>query len=62
MKSNEYHDNEFVGPGKLFEIEEEEFAERIEMMEWATQASPEELARFKVAVKKEISRRREEPS
>jgi hypothetical protein len=27
--------NEFVGPGKLFETEEEEeFAEYIEMMEW----------------------------
>jgi hypothetical protein len=28
--------SEFIGPGKVFETEEEEFAEYIEMMEWAT--------------------------
>jgi hypothetical protein len=32
--------NEFVGPGKVFATEEEEFAEYIEMMEWATQSDP----------------------
>jgi len=31
--------NEFVGFGKVFATEEEEFAEYIEMMEWATQAT-----------------------
>jgi hypothetical protein len=50
--------NEFVGPGKVFETEEEEFAEYIELMEWATQASPEEIARFRAALTKEIFRRR----
>ena len=28
--------SKFVGPGKTFETEEEEFAEYIEMMEWVT--------------------------
>jgi hypothetical protein len=51
--------SEFVGPGKLFETEEEEFAERIELLEWATQVSPEKLAQFKRAIRKEIQRRGE---
>jgi hypothetical protein len=42
--------NKFVGPGKVFETEEEEFAEYIEMMEWKTQTSPEEVERFIAAV------------
>lgn len=50
--------DEFVGPGKLFETEEEELAERIELLEWATQVSPEELARFRRALTEEIDRRR----
>jgi hypothetical protein len=50
-------ENKFVGPGKVFETEEEEFAEYIAMMEWATQVTPEELERFRRAVKKEIRRR-----
>jgi hypothetical protein len=44
-------ENKFVSPGKLFETEEEEFDERIEFMEWATQVTPEELGRFYAAVK-----------
>jgi len=55
MSENDH--NEFVGPGKVFETEEEEFAEYIEMMEWATQVGPEEVERFVAAVKKEIRRR-----
>jgi len=51
-------DNEFVGPGKAFETEEEEFAEYIEFIEWATQVSPEELARFRLAIEEELKRRR----
>jgi len=51
-------ENEFVGKGKLFETEEEEFAERIELMEWATQATPEELARFLAALVSEVERRK----
>lgn len=47
-------DNEFVGPGKVFATEEEEFAEYIEMMEWATQTPPEEVARFYAAIKKQL--------
>jgi hypothetical protein len=43
--------SKFVGPGKLFETEEERFAEYIEMMEWATQVTPEEVERFYAAVK-----------
>lgn len=43
--------SKFVGPGKLFETEEEEFAERIEFMEWATQVTEEELERFYAAVR-----------
>jgi hypothetical protein len=41
----------FVGPGKLFATDEEELAERIEFMEWATQKSDEELAQFFGALK-----------
>jgi hypothetical protein len=37
--------------GKVFETEEEEFAEYIEMMEWATQTPPEEVDRFLAAIK-----------
>jgi hypothetical protein len=43
--------NKFVGPGKVFETEEEEFAEYIEMMEWATQATEDELKRFCAGLK-----------
>ena len=43
--------SKFVGPGKTFETEEEEFAEYIEMMEWMTQTPPEEVERFYAAVK-----------
>jgi hypothetical protein len=43
--------SKFVGPGKVFETEEEEFAEYIEMLEWATQASQDELNRFHAALK-----------
>jgi hypothetical protein len=50
--------NEFVGPGKLFETEEEEFAEYIEMIEWVTQSSPQEVERFRAAVAAELARRR----
>jgi hypothetical protein len=46
----ENNHNEFVGPGKVFETEEEEFAEYIEMMEWATQVTPEEVDRFYTAL------------
>jgi hypothetical protein len=49
--------SEFVGPGKLFETEEEKFAEYIELMEWATQVSPEEIARFCAALRQELARR-----
>lgn len=45
-------ENKFVGPGKLFETEEEEFAEYIEMMEWVTQAIQDEVNRFHAALKK----------
>ena len=38
------------GPGKLFETEEEEFAEYIEMMEWTTQVTPEGFDRFHAAL------------
>jgi hypothetical protein len=53
-------DNPFVGPGKLFETEEEEFAEYIEMMEWATQVTPEKRAQFRRAIEKELERRRKQ--
>jgi hypothetical protein len=44
--------SEFVGLGKVFETEEEEeFAEYIELMEWATQATRDELDQFRVALK-----------
>jgi hypothetical protein len=43
--------SKFVGPGKLFATEEEEFAEYIELMEWATQVTPEEFDQFYAAVK-----------
>jgi hypothetical protein len=39
-------ENPFVGPGKLFATDEEELAERIEFLEWSTQKTDEELARF----------------
>jgi hypothetical protein len=48
--------SEFVGPGKVFETEEEEFAEYIEMMEWATQATRDELDKFRVALKNSLGR------
>jgi len=51
-------DDPFVGPGKLFETEEEEFAERIELMEWATQATPEEIAQFQAALIQELARKK----
>jgi hypothetical protein len=41
----------FVGPGKVFETEEQEFAEYIEFMKWATQKSDEEIEKFLAAVK-----------
>jgi hypothetical protein len=44
-------ENPFVGPGKVFATEEEQFDEYIELMEWATQVTPEELDRFYEAVK-----------
>ena len=50
--------NEFVGPGKLFETEEEEFAEYISYLEWATQTSPREVQRFRAVLKAELARRR----
>ena len=43
--------SKFVGPGKVFETEEEEFSEYIEMMEWATQTPDEEVERFYPAIK-----------
>ena len=43
--------NEFVGPGKEFETEEEEFAEYIDLMEWATQVTEEEFIRFYEALR-----------
>ena len=43
--------SKFVGPGKLFETEEEEFAEYIELMEWKTQTPDEEVERFYATVK-----------
>ncbi len=43
--------SKFVGPGKLFETEEEEFDEYIELMEWKTQTPDEEVERFYAAVK-----------
>jgi hypothetical protein len=49
--------NEFVGPGKLFETEEEEFAEYISYLEWATQVPPEEVQRLRVALVRELRRR-----
>jgi hypothetical protein len=42
--------NKFVGPGKLLATEEEEMAERIELREWASQKTDEELARFCAAI------------
>jgi hypothetical protein len=54
------NDNEFVGPGKLFETEEEEFAEYIELLEWKTQASPEEINAFRLALREELDRRKRE--
>jgi hypothetical protein len=50
--------NEFVGPGKVFETEEEEFAEYISMLEWATQVSPQEVERLRAVVAAELARRR----
>jgi hypothetical protein len=44
-------ENKFVGLGKLFETEEEEFAEPIEFLEWATQVTEQELERFYEAVR-----------
>ena len=41
----------FVGPGKLFATEEEEFVEYIELMEWETQVDPEEVDQFYTALK-----------
>jgi len=49
--------NKFVGPGKPFETQEEEFAEYISYLEWATQVSPEEVQRFRAAVARELRRR-----
>jgi hypothetical protein len=43
--------NEFVGPGKVFETEEEEFAEYIDLMEWATQVTEKEFIRFYEALR-----------
>ncbi len=50
-------ENRFVGPGKLFETEEEKFAERIELWEWASQKTDEELQRFVKAVEDVLSGR-----
>ena len=35
--------SKFVGPGKLFATEEEEFDEYIELMEWKTQVGQRKL-------------------
>jgi hypothetical protein len=55
--TKEESDNKFIGPGKLFETEEEEFAEKISYLEWATQVSPEKVQRFRVALARELQRR-----
>ena len=52
--------NKFVGPGKLFETEEEEFAEKIAFMEWATQVPPEEVMKLRAAIAKELRWRQEQ--
>ena len=44
-------ENPFVGPGKVFATEEEEFAEYIDLMEWMTQTPDEEVERFYAALK-----------
>jgi hypothetical protein len=44
-------ENPFVGRGKVFATEEEEFAEYIELMSWMTQVSEEEVERSYAAVK-----------
>jgi hypothetical protein len=49
--------NKFVGPGKLFETEEEEFAEYISYLEWATQVSPQEVELFWLTVAVALARR-----
>ncbi len=46
MEHTKMSENPFVGPGKLFATDEEELAERIEFLEWSTQKTDEELARF----------------
>lgn len=43
-------ENPFVGPGKVFETEEEEMLERIELWEWASQKTDEEFSRFYLAL------------
>ena len=50
-------ESRFVGPGKLFESEEEEFAERIELWEWASQKTDEELQPVVKAVEDVLSSR-----
>jgi hypothetical protein len=52
MLQNE--DNEFVGPGKLFESEEDELTEKVEFLEWATQAPPEEVEALMEAISIEL--------
>jgi hypothetical protein len=50
-------ENPFVGPGKLFETEEEEFAEYLSYLEWATQTPPEVVEAFWAALTRELQRR-----
>jgi hypothetical protein len=51
------NDNPFVGPGKLFATEDEEFDEYIAYLEWATQSPPEMVEAFWAAVRRELARR-----
>jgi hypothetical protein len=44
-------ESEFIGPGKLFETEEEAVDEYISYLEWATQTPPEEVEKFWASVR-----------
>jgi hypothetical protein len=47
--------SDFVGPGKPFATEEEEFAEYISFLEWWTQATEAEKAEFTQATERYLN-------
>jgi hypothetical protein len=58
---NDFMDNNpFIGAGKLFESEEEEFVEYLAALEWKTQAGPQEVARLGAMIRAEIARRKQQ--